>query len=354
MKVAMFNFNNEVSTLEIHIEDDGRVIVPGEDGPLAEYDSVEQLAEIYAQARDVKPENLKNWVLLQNGDVYSYVLRAGTAGIDVQDVEDQLNDAFASLGDRYHALSIARAKEQVMLDKGRDLVDALVHCTETEIAREVYDAMAPVIDGAAADGGAAEPVEPEDTRSDMEKYIDSMETVPGALKLIATIVGNPDADKAAILAICTNSIAFSNVETLKTCYNNLINDAVSAGIGVDTEADAITVITQTAAGVKDDAVKARMVTAARAAGRDRVNVSVDVVGRSHIFHTAQMISLADMADADLLVRDNVPYIVRFNPEIDATIEAEIQQQEAEREAERAAYEETDVEDDEDPDYTYPD
>lgn len=323
MKVCQFNFNNEVDSFTIHVEDDGRVSVPGENGQvLAEYTSIEQLAEIYAQARDVKPENLKNWVLLENGNVYSYVLRAGTAGVDVCEVEEQLEEVFASLSGKYHPLSIARAKEQVMADGARDLTEALVHCSETDVARDVYDAM----QAAAENTELAEvPVEePVDTRSELEKYIDDMaDSTPGSLGFFATLAGlDADTEKADVIETLSASIAFSNVTSLKGIFENAVSDAVNEGIGVRDAVDAMAVLTQTTAGTKDDEMKNRMVVAARMAGRDRVNIPVDIVGAAHIRHTAEMVSLADLENAELLVRDNVPYIVRFSDTVDAELEAE--------------------------------
>ncbi len=322
MRVCQFNFNNEVNLFEIHVEDDGRVTVPGENGPIGEFDSVQQLAEIYATARDVKPENLKNWTLLENGNVYSFVLRAGTAGLTVSEAEEQLETVFASALTAYHPLNVARAKEQIMSDGGADLVEALVHCTEADIARDIYDLV--ITAENAVNGNHAEdvPVE-EDTRSELEKYIDDMAEVPGALSFIATLAGlSADADKAAVLEACAASYAFSNVSSLRAVYDNAISDAISNGIGVNTGADALTVITQTPAGVKDDSIKDRMMAAAGMAGRDKVNVSVDIVGNEHIRHTAEMVNLEDLAGVDLYVRDNIPYIVRFDPTIDAELEAE--------------------------------
>lgn len=326
MKVCQFNFNNEVNTFTIHVEDEGenkgKVTVPGENGTvLAEYDSVEQLAEIYAQARDVKPENLKNWVLLQHGDVYSFVLRAGTAGVNVSEVEEQLENVLTSLGGTHHALSIARAREQIMADGTVDLVDALVHCSETEVARDVYDAMSAVINGTEAVEEAVE--EEVDNRSDLEKYIDSMEEVPGALNFLAVIAGlTAGAEKAEVLEALNNSFALSHVNSLKAVFDNAVNDAIQEGIGVRNSADALTVITQTAAGDKDENAKARLIAATRMAGRDKVNISVDIVGSKHIRHTAEIVPLDEVEVADLLVRDNVPYIVRFSDTIDEELEAE--------------------------------
>lgn len=324
MRVCQFNFNNEVDSFEIHIEDDGRVIVPGEDGPLAEYDSVEQLAEMYAQARDVKPENIKNWVLLENGDVYSYVLRAGTAGMDVSECEEQLEQVFQNLEGSHHALSIARAKEQIMADRTVDLTDALVHCSETDVARDVYDAMQRIFEN-----GGEEPAEEEDNRSDLERYLDEQEEIPGALNLIAFVAGLPiDTEKAALLENLQNNRVLGNPNTLDTIYRNSIFEAVENGIGVILPADAITVITQTPVGEKDEDVKERLTRAAKMAGRDKVNVSVDIVGTAHIRHTAELVSLEELEGVDLFVRNNVPYIVRFSDEVDAELEAE---QEAEQE-----------------------
>lgn len=334
MKVCQFNFNNEVDSFEIHVEDDGKVTVPGENGQtMAEYESVEQLAEIYAQARDVKPENLKNWVLLENGNVYSYVLRAGTAGVDISEVEEQLEEVFENLEGEHHPLNIARAKEQIMSDKTADLTEALVHCTETDVARDVYDAMKRIFD----EDEAEEPEE-EDTRSELEKYLDMVEETPGGISLIAFVAGLPvDVEKAALLEALQENRILSNVGNLRAIYGNTISEAMDNGIGVVTVADAITVITQTAVGEKDDDAKNRLAFTANMAGRDKVNISVDIVGTKHIRHTAELVPVSELEDVELFVRDNVPYIVRFSDTIDEEIEAE--QLDEETEADLAAMEE---------------
>lgn len=343
MEKCLFNFNNEVDTFAIEVYEDGHVVTPGENGPIAEYTSVEQMAEMYAQARDVKPENLKNWTLLKNGNVYSYVLRAGTAGVDVSDVEEQLEQVFADLEGSYHALSIARAKEQIMADGTKDLTEVLVHCTETEIAKAVYDAMQKIFENA---GEAEEDLPAEDTRSELEKYIDNMEETPGALRLLAFVAGVPAANKAELLEALQSNSALSNANTLDTIYNNTVNDAISNGIGVDNAADAITVITQVPVGEKDGEVKGRLVTAAKMARRDKVNVSVDIVGQNHIRHTAELVALNDLEGLDVFVRSNVPYVVRFSDTVDAELEAERDAAAAEDTAEES-YEDYDADYDED-------
>lgn len=321
MKICQFNFNNEVDAFEIHVEDDGRVSVPdGNGGVLGTYDSVEQLAEIYAQARGVKNENLKNWVLLENGNEYTFVLRAGTAGLNVSEAYDQIEEAINSLNG-YHPLSIARAKEQILGDGDKDVTEALVHCAETDIARDVYDRLAALINGEEP----AEVAEPEevDNRSDLQKYVDEMAETPGALAFLASVAGlSVDTDKNDIAAALSNSYVLSNVESLRALYRNAISDARNEGMGVKSDADALTVINQVVAAEKDEEMKARIVATAKMARRSKVNVPVDIVGRKHIKHTAEMVAVEDIQATELYVRGNVAFIVRFDEGIDAELEAE--------------------------------
>lgn len=339
MKICQFNFNNEVDSFEIHVDEEtGRVEIHEGEAVIAEYDSVLQLAEIYAQARDVKPENLKNWVLLENGNVYSFVLRAGTAGVDVAEASDKLEGVFASLAGTYHPLNLARAKEQIMGDGTADLTDALVHCTETDIARDVYDAMLPEINGTPVEEEA--PAEEEDTRTDLEKYVDDMAEIPGAIDFFANLVGlDAGTDKNDVAEALAASYALGNAAVLRSIFENAISEAIRDGIGVNTRADALTVITQNVAGTKDDAMKSRMIAATRMAGRRAMNISVDIVGQTHISHTAEMVAVDELENVDLFVRDNVPYIVRFSDTIDAELEAE-----------RTAQQENDEDDPYDDDY----
>lgn len=78
MSTKYFNFRHEENLVELNVNDEtGRVEVRG-----VEFDSVEEFAEQYALARDVRPDQFKNWALTQNGDTYIYDLRAATAGVD--------------------------------------------------------------------------------------------------------------------------------------------------------------------------------------------------------------------------------------------------------------------------------
>ncbi len=84
-----FNFNNEADLTTFDLREDGTVFF--ELGDQHEtFDSVEEFAEFYAVARNVKPENLKNWVLVEDDDTYSFILKAGTAGIALDDLVESL------------------------------------------------------------------------------------------------------------------------------------------------------------------------------------------------------------------------------------------------------------------------
>lgn len=359
MRVCQFNFNNEADTFTVHLEEDGTVKLPGENGEIiAEYNSMEQLAEVYAQARDVKPNNLKNWILLENGDVFSFVLRAGTAGVDIDvcEVEDALEEAFKSLAGRYHPLNLARAKEQIMGDGSVDLTDALVHCTETAIARDVYDLMAEYIEGTKVPAVAAgTEVQGADNRTPIQEYLDDIAEVPGRLALIAVIVGlSADADREDIENALQTSYAFSNVDSLVTICHNAIADVIENGIGVESEQDAIMVITQSGIGDVDEDMKARLIATARLARRNAVNITEDIVGTSHIRHTARLVPLTELEGLTLYVRDNTPAIVTFSDTVDEELEAEKRAREAEEnaDAEDADVDINDDDDDDDEDENY--
>lgn len=346
MRVCQFNFNNEVDTFEIHVDEETkRVTVPGSNGEtMAAYDSIEQLAEMYALARDVKPENLKNWVLLENGDVYSFVLRAGTAGLTVSEAEEQLEQIFDNLGNSFRPYDIARAKQEILADGDADVEQALISCSMVDVAREVYDAMAAAQAG--TEVAVAEGQEEADDRSELEVYIDGVESIPGAIGFLATIAGLPATTaKEDVVAALQASYVLSNVDTLKTMFNNTIDSAIENGIGVNNASDAILVITQTASGEQDEELTNRLVNTARMAGRNKVNITVLVVGHAHIRHTAELIAVDELAGIEIFVKDNTPYIVRFSETVDAELEAERDAAEAERAAAEAdAYD--DYEDDE--------
>ena len=101
MRTLQFNFNNDVNTFTIYEEEDGTIRVPLPGGDEATYANRQQFAEMYAQARDVTPDNLKNWKLVENGDVLSFIC------VPVQPV--CLPQRFRSRWTRYLASCVRKA-----------------------------------------------------------------------------------------------------------------------------------------------------------------------------------------------------------------------------------------------------
>lgn len=95
MSTKYFNFNNEQELFPIDYDDEtGKVSVSMGD-ETAEFDDVQDFAENYAVARNVSPENLKNWTLISDPDTdsFSFVLKAGTAGMsDNKDIINYINE----------------------------------------------------------------------------------------------------------------------------------------------------------------------------------------------------------------------------------------------------------------------
>ena len=85
-----FNFNNEADLTPVDVDTEtGRVSLDIGDRH-SEFDSLQEFAEFYAVARNVKPENLKNWVLTEDGDQFAFVLRAGTAGLTADEISEMV------------------------------------------------------------------------------------------------------------------------------------------------------------------------------------------------------------------------------------------------------------------------
>ena len=86
MSTKHFNFNNEADLTPIEVNDETGVVEFTLDGQVATFESVQEFAEFYALARNVIPENLKNWTLTEDGNHVAFVLRAGTAGLDADEI----------------------------------------------------------------------------------------------------------------------------------------------------------------------------------------------------------------------------------------------------------------------------
>lgn len=129
MSTKYFNFRHEENLVELNVNDEtGRVEVRG-----VEFDSVEEFAEQYALARDVRPDQFKNWALTQNGDTYIYDLRAATAGNDLAAIATALRAAGFTPEEVANALAAQQAVEAA---------SAPVAAPESETARAVREFVA--------------------------------------------------------------------------------------------------------------------------------------------------------------------------------------------------------------------
>lgn len=337
MRNVQFNFNNEVDTFEVLVnEEDGRVQIPGPTGPMAEYDSMQQFAEIYAQARDVKPENLKNWTLVENGDVMSFVLRAGTAGVTTEELGDKLTRVLDTLRaeGNYHPLSISRVTQE--LQGSVNVVNTLAMSQAADVAREVYDRL----DAMHAFDEPEEEPEEVDERSEVEKYLDAVMERDKTLAFFARLLNlDSHASKEEILNAFTHSSIPYTVDMLASLYNDALN-AAKEGINVDSHVEALMVCAQAVPGIPSEDAKNRMVVAANMARRDKANITVFEVGQHHIRKTATLLNLTEVMEQDVYMFENTPVIVNFNPDVDAELEAE---REA-AETEDGSYDEDDEED----------
>jgi len=81
-----FNFNNEQALTPIDVDSATGEVTFELDGETTTFTSDKEFAELYADARNVVADNLKNWALIEDGDTYSFILRAGSAGVDPRDL----------------------------------------------------------------------------------------------------------------------------------------------------------------------------------------------------------------------------------------------------------------------------
>lgn len=362
MRTVYFNFNNEVDRFAVNLDEEtGKVTIPGPEGqpPLAQYDSMQQFAEMYAQARDVKPEHLKNWQLVEQGDVVSFILRAGTAGVALADVNEAVAGVLDELAQegRFHPIDIQRFRQEISgMDNGADAVGAISSCTDAEIAREVYDRLD-------AQGAFAElEPEPMDERSEVEKYLDSVMEKDGTLAFFSNMLdnGNVNCTKEEVLAKIEESTIPYTADVLRSLYESALENAMMDGINVGTRFKALLICTQNVAGTVTAETKNRIIASANFAGRESINLLSYEVGRRHIRSEAKLFTPMELDTLAIAMDGNTPVAITFDGGVDEQVEAEEQEKERQREITAAAMRSMDDEvfdededyDDEDDDYDF--
>lgn len=138
MAQKYFNFNNEADLTPVDVDEEtGRVSLDIGDRH-SEFESVQEFAEFYAVARNVKPENLKNWVLTEDGDQFAFVLRAGTAGLTADEIREMsrgLRNAGMSPAEIGEAIAAASSHDDASADNGADMVET----PRTQIVRDYLE-----------------------------------------------------------------------------------------------------------------------------------------------------------------------------------------------------------------------
>ena len=83
-----FNFNNEQVITPIDVDTVTGEVTFELDGESTTFESVHEFAESYADARNVRPENLENWTLVEDGDTLMlYYLKIADVSRVLPDVD---------------------------------------------------------------------------------------------------------------------------------------------------------------------------------------------------------------------------------------------------------------------------
>lgn len=325
MRTIQFNFNNEVDVLILNQNvETGQVTVPGNPN-MPTFETIESFAEYYALARTVKAENLKNWVLIENGDMYTYSLRAGTAGIASQDIIETLNEAIDEAGaeGEFHVLVIEAFRNRVK--RAEDLVQALTDDENGLLAQSVYDKLNAV--------GALTEAEV-DNRSYLEVVLDEAMETYGTVALFAYALNLPlDAPKAAII----HAAGLAEVDA--TCLLSNVIRNLEATTGVRDYILLSALVTQSAVGIVDADTVKRVKATASFAGQTSVNIRTIKVGARFVKDSASYVALDSLTEDNVRTVDGKPVIFVFDHSVDAVVEAELiarRAEEAEREAAYAA------------------
>lgn len=96
MSTKFFNFNHEANIIEVTVNDESGAVTVDLGLESVTYESMRELAEKYAIARNVPVNSLKNWTLIEDNDQVSFVLKAATAGLDANELVKLVGSLSAS------------------------------------------------------------------------------------------------------------------------------------------------------------------------------------------------------------------------------------------------------------------
>lgn len=308
-KTVQFNFNNEADILELRMDEEtGVVTIPEQEG--LEFESMEKFAEYYAMARNVSADRLKNWVLTSDGDVYTFSLRAATAGVSARDIREELIEAIEASSEGIHPLDVISFRQEV--ENAYDIVDALANASNQELARSVYTAL---------DAESLLTEEEYDEYEPVEALLDKTFESIGSYAVFAhTLNMDLSADKEAIM----NRVRASDIEP----YDFI--DAFYERVNLDSErinasAQNLELLTahllQAPVGVADNEAVDKVRVTAQFARREKVNIRTVYVGARYVKDTAEFVDVATLSGDNVRTVNGSPVAYILGTEIDAEVEA---------------------------------
>ena len=136
MSTKYFNFNNEADVTPVEVNDETGVVTFTMGDETAEFNTLQEFAEFYAVARNVIPENLKNWEMTEDGNHFAFVLKVGTAGLNPEEIAGMVAGLQAAgmspeeIGRAVAAASTTPTTVQPSFSQGG------LHAFETQTARQ--------------------------------------------------------------------------------------------------------------------------------------------------------------------------------------------------------------------------
>lgn len=335
MKIVHFNFNNEVDILELNMDEEtGEVTIP-QNNELS-FENMEKFAEYYAMARNVSADNLKNWVLLEDGDVYTFTLRAATAGsVAAADVRDELVNAINRVAGETHPLEVITFRQQV--ENANDLVRALANASNQTLSRAVYDEL---------DRQGVLVEEEVDKFADFKEFMDNKAERTGSYALFAHALNmDLEASQEAIINR-VDALDYSFGEFVDVYQERIIADSGRANVSAGKPELLAALVTGAPAGKEDTSVAGKVTTMAQLAGRSKVNIRNIRVGHRYVKDDVVYTDVTEAPAGSVRDVNGYPVIFIFDGSVDAEVEAELENAEDEEE-EQSAYPELCVDIDED-------
>lgn len=140
MTSMTFNFNHERELTDIELNQETGVVTVTVGTREREFASIQEFAETFAVARNVLPENLKNWHLSLDGDQYTFEMNAGTAGLGPDDITSLVRGLQAA------GMSPEEIGRAVASAQATETAEPVAQTGRTEFVDEILRAMADYTD----------------------------------------------------------------------------------------------------------------------------------------------------------------------------------------------------------------